>query len=251
MLLMQTKGRSAVMSALFVFWLGFAGDRGAWQSEALARQSQRAKELMAAGRFEEAIPIYRQVNQAFPWNPGLLLNLALAEHMAGHERESIPHFEAVLRTQPGLMPALISLGAARLALNQPEQAIAPLQKVLAADSKNNDARGMLAAALLGAGHADQAADQYRKLTEVTPNDPRAWYGLGKSYESIAAATFDRLQKTSAQSPFVAALVADTRVQKRQHRAALILYREALKQSPPPRCVHAATPEISRKTTTQD
>src|SRR5260370_3563586 len=233
MLLMQTKARTALLSALFLFWLCFAGDLGAWQSEALARQSQRAKELMAAGRFEEAITIYKQMTQAVPGNPGLLLNLALAEHMAGHERESIPHFEAVLRTQPGLVPALISLGAARLALNQPEQAIAPLQKVLAADSKNSDARGMLAAALLAAGHADQAADQYRKLTEASPEDPRAWYGLAKSYESIAAATFDRLQKTSAQSPFAAALVTDTRVQTRQHRRALILDPEGLEKYPNP------------------
>src|SRR5260370_27631391 len=173
MLLMQTKGRTALLSALFLFWLCFAGDLGAWQSEALARQSQRAKELMAAGRFEEAIPIYRQMTQAVPGNPGLLLNLALAEHMAGHELEAIPHFEAVLKTQPTLAPALISLGAARLALNQPEQAIAPLQKAVTTDAANLDARGMLASALLAAGHADQAAEQYRKLSEMSADDPRA------------------------------------------------------------------------------
>ena len=85
---------------------------------------------MASGRFEEAIPIYRQMVKAEPGNPGLLLNLGLAQHMAGHEREAIPTFEAVLKSQPDSLPALISLGSARLALNQPAEAIAPLRKAV-------------------------------------------------------------------------------------------------------------------------
>jgi Putative Zn-dependent protease, contains TPR repeats len=229
-------GRAALLPVLFFL-----------QTADLALQSQRAKEMMAAGKFEEAIPIYRQLTKAAPGNPGLLLNLALAEHMAGHELEAIPHFEAVLKTQPTLAPALISLGAARLALNQPEQAIAPLQKAVAADSGNNDARGMLASALLAAGRADQAAEQYRKLTEISADDPRAWYGLGKSYESIAATVFDRLRQAAPQSSFAAALVADARVQRRQYRGAFLLYREALQQSPNLHGLHAAIAEIYRKT----
>jgi tetratricopeptide (TPR) repeat protein len=240
---MQSTGRTALLSVLFFF----AAALSAWQSEDLAVQSQRAKEMMAAGKFEEAIPIYKRLTQAAPGNPGLLLNLALAEHMAGHEREAIPHFEAVLKTQPTLAPALLSLGAARLALNQPEQAIAPLQKAIAADTGNRDARGMLAGALLGAGRFDPAAEQYRKLTEMSADDSRAWYGLGKSYESIATDAFDRLQKGSPQSPFVAALVADTRVQRRQYPAAIVLYQEALKQSPNLHGAHAALAEVYRKT----
>src|ERR1700730_831770 len=101
---MPSTGRAALLPVLFFF-----------QSSDLALQSQHAKEMMAAGRFEEAIPIYKRLTQSAPGNPGLLLNLALAEHMAGHEREAIPHFEAVLKTQPTLAPALLSLGAARLA----------------------------------------------------------------------------------------------------------------------------------------
>jgi len=244
---MQSTGRAALLPVLFFL----AAALSAWQSEDLALQSQRAKEMMAAGKFEEAIPIYKRLTQAAPGNPGLLLNLALAEHMAGHEREAIPHFEAVLKTQPTLEPALISLGAARLALNQPEQAIAPLQKAVAADATNGDARGMLASALLGSGRSDQAAEQYRRLTEMASDDPRAWYGLGKSYESIAVAAFDSLRKASPQSPFVAALVADTRVQRRQYRGAFVLYQEALKQAPNLHGVHAALGEIYRKTGRSD
>src|SRR6476661_6242350 len=130
-----------MLLALFLF----AVQLSAGQSEDLtAAKFAQARQLMASGRFEEAIPIYRQMVKAEPGNPGLLLNLGLAQHMAAHHREAIPNLEAVLKVQPGLVPALLSLGASRLALNQPQLAIAPLEKVVSAEPENRDARGMLA-----------------------------------------------------------------------------------------------------------
>ena len=80
------------------------------QPEDMAARFAQARQLMSSGRFEEAIPIYRQMVKAEPGNPGLLLNLGLAQHMAGREREAIPTLEAVLKIQPDSLPALISLG---------------------------------------------------------------------------------------------------------------------------------------------
>lgn len=202
---------------------------------------------MAAGRFEEAIPVCKELVQALPGNTGLLLNLALAEHMAGHERESIPHFEAVLRSQPKLTAALLSLGAARLSLNEPQLAVAPLQKAAAVEPGNRDARGMLGDALMGAGRFPEAAEQFRKLAAAAPDDPRAWYRLGKSYEALGQAAFERLRKSNPQSPYVSALVGDTRVQRRQYSSAYFFYREALKQLPDLHGLHAALAEVYRKT----
>jgi len=229
--------------ALFSFGLLLFGS----QTDDQTRDSKHANDLMAAGRYEQAIPIYRRLVDALPGNTGLLLNLALAEHMAGREREAIPHLEAVLKSQPNLMPALLSLGAARLALNEPQAAIAPLQRVVKADPKNRDARGMLAGALLDAGRFEQAAGQYRELATIAPDDPRAWYGLGMSYQSYAGEIFERMQKANPQSPYVSALIADTRVQRRQYRSAFFFYSEALKQLPNLRGVHAAMAELYRKT----
>ncbi|MES1257559.1 MAG: tetratricopeptide repeat protein [Acidobacteriota bacterium] len=213
----------------------------------LAAKSERAKTLMAVGRFAEAVPIYKELVSAVPGNPGLLLNLGMAEHMAGNEKEAIPILEAVLKLQPRSMPALMSLGAARLALREPALAIGPLQKAVAAEPENPDARGMLADALNGAEQFDAAAGQYRKLTDLAPNDPRAWYGLGMTYQSVATSAFERLQKLNGKSPFVAALIADTRVQRRQYRSAFYFYSEALKQLPGTHGIHAALAEVYRKT----
>ncbi len=202
---------------------------------------------MAAGRYEEALSIYQRLVRELPGNHGLVLDLALAEHMAGHDRESIPHFEAVLKAEPTLGPALLSLASARLALNEPLLAIAPLQKVVAREPGNRDARGMLAGALMDAGRFEQAAAQYRQLSTLAPDDPRAWYGLGMSYQSLAGSAFDRLQKLDPQSPYVAVLVADTRVQRRQYRSAFFFYNEALKQLPNLHGIRAALAEVYRKT----
>jgi tetratricopeptide (TPR) repeat protein len=217
------------------------------QSDPLASDSRRAKEMMAAGKFEEAILLYRHLVQVLPGNPGLLLNLALAEHMAGREREAIPNLEAVLRLQPKAMPALLGLGAARLAMNQPQQALVPLQSAVAVQPENRDARGLLAEALSRLTRFDRAAEQYRKLTELSPDDPRGWYGLGSAYESIAANAFERLRKVDPNSPYVAALIADTRVQRHRYSSAFFFYREALKQLPGLHGTHAALADVYRKT----
>ena len=84
------------------------------QSEDLGAKSQRAKELMAQGKFADAVPLYRELNVAVPNNPGLLLNLGMALHMAGDERKSLPHLEAAIKLDPQLTPAWLFLGAARL-----------------------------------------------------------------------------------------------------------------------------------------
>jgi tetratricopeptide (TPR) repeat protein len=242
-LFFRSEGRAAMLPALF---LSLASLLTA-QSDELALKSQRAKQLMEVGQYEQAVPIYRQLVQAVPGNPGLLLNLALALHMAGHDREAIPHLESVLKIQPNAVPALIALGTARLATGQPTLAIAPLDKAVGLAPKDAEARGLLADALTAANRFDQAAEQYRKLTDFSPDDPRAWYGLGMTYQGMALNAFDRLQKQNATSPYVSALAADARVQRRQYSSAYFFYNEALKQLPNLHGIHAALAEVYRKT----
>ncbi len=79
-----------------------AAPRAFSQSENLAAKSQQAKELMAEGRFAEAVPLYRDLNRAVPNNAGLMLNLGMALHMAGDERKAIPLLEAAVKLDPNL-----------------------------------------------------------------------------------------------------------------------------------------------------
>ena len=217
------------------------------QSDQLREQSRRGKELMSQGRFDEAADIYRAMVKALPGNSGLLLNLGLAEEMGGHFDKAIPHFEAVLKNQPNSVPALTSFAMSHLQLNQPAAALAPLNKLTTLEPKNPNARGMLAGAEMELGHFENAAQQYRQLTILAPSDAKAWYGLGKAYESLAASSFERLSKSDAQSGYVALLLGEARTQQRQYRSAFFFYREGEKKLPQLPGLHSGLAQIYRST----
>jgi predicted Zn-dependent protease len=217
------------------------------QPDSLPEKLAQANQLMAAGRFEDAIPLYRQLVKTDPANPGLLLNLGLAEHMAGHEREAIPTLETVLKAQPNSVPALVTLGSVRLALNQPAEAISPLRRALNEKPADHETRGLLASALLGAKRLDEAGEEYRKLADTLTDDPRVVYGLGMTYQATAEAAFNQLQKAGPTSPYVSALVAETRVQRRQYRSGFFFFNEAAKQLPNLHGIHASLADVYRKT----
>lgn len=220
-------------------------------SDDLARKSVHVKELMAAGRFAEAVPLCEELVRALPSNPGLRLNLGLALQMSGRGREAIPQFEMVLKSDPKSLPALLSLGMARLEANEPAAAIPPLEKAVKIDASNNDARGMLAGALLTTGRASEAVTHYRTLTGRTPADPKAWHGLGRAYETRAEEAFEELTKTAQGSPEWLTLVADSRMAQRQYRSAFFFYRQALRKRPQFRPAYIGVSDVYRATNHPD
>jgi len=235
--------RRLFIGAAFLFLHGFAGA----QKNDLAFQSQQAKQLMAEGRFDDAIPIYERLLAAVPGNWGLILNLGLAEEMGGHPQKAIPHLESVLKVQPDSVPALTSLGMAYLQLNQPAAAIAPLEKLTKIQPENQNARGMLAGAYLALNRPTEAANQYQKLTTLDASDAKDWYGLGKSYESLATLSFTELSKKAPQSAYVAVLLGDARLQRRQYRSAFFFYREAQNKMPNLAGLHAGLAKVYQGT----
>src|SRR5436190_24202567 len=95
-----------------------AQSSGLPQPDSLALKSQRAKQLMAEGYFAQAIHLYRELNQAVPNNPGLLLNLGMAMHIARTEREATSELEAAVKLDPALALAWRFLETDRLHVPQ-------------------------------------------------------------------------------------------------------------------------------------
>jgi tetratricopeptide (TPR) repeat protein len=217
------------------------------QSDDLTLKSRRAKEFMAKGNFTEAIALYRELNQAVPNNPGLMLNLGMALHMAGDERKSIPELEAALKLDPKLTPAWLFLGAARLQLGNVSAAVEPLKMVLRQEPDHQGALEMLASALLSLGRDAQAAQKYQKLVDLNSESSSAWYGLGRSYESLSARAFDELQNTAPDSGYLLALMAEARLRDQQFSSAFYLYRKALEKMPAMRGLHRQVADIYRQT----
>jgi predicted Zn-dependent protease len=202
---------------------------------------------MAAGRYAEAVPIYRELVGAMPGNAGLLVNLGMALHLSGKDQEAVPEFEAALRLQPGSLPAALFLGAAQMRLGKPAAAVAPLQRAVRLQPENREARSMLADALLALDRHAEAEPHLRRLTRIAPADPAVWFQLGKTYEALAGRAFETLLQRDPESSFALALVAGARLDQGQTAAAFHLFRKALERGPSQRGLHAAVAGIYRGT----
>lgn len=210
------------------------------QSPELAQKSHEAKQLMAAGRFAEAVPIYSELVKAAPGNPGFLLDLGMALHLSGSDRAAIGALEGVLKLQPRALPALAMLGASWLRLGDPAKAISPLQKATTIDPKDKEVRQMLADTLLMVGRYSEAATHLKALAGLDPRDPKSWFGLGRTYEALAQETFTKIPP---DSPYSLALAAEARLKQKRFTSAFTLYRDAASKLPTLRAIHAGLSEV--------
>lgn len=217
------------------------------QTLAPEEMSRRAKELMAAGRYGAAVPYYEDLVKAMPANPGLRLNLAMALHLSGQDERAIPEFERVLTQQPRALPALMLCGASYLRTGHPEKAVPKLEKALTLAPDDLEGRAMLADALLMLDRFAAALPHLRKLAAATPENPKAWYGLGRSYEAISLKAFEELERHSQDSPWWLMLAAEARLKLGRNTAAFALYRAALEKDPRFPGAHAGLAEVYRKT----
>src|SRR5258707_13505056 len=84
------------------------------QEDQLALKSRQAKSLLAQGRYADAIPLDEELVKALPGNPGLRLNLGIAERMAGHDRQAAATLGWGIGVEPNHGPALAMSSATYL-----------------------------------------------------------------------------------------------------------------------------------------
>ena len=122
-------------NSLVAVLLCVAAVRASAQEELLAAKSRAGNQALAAGRYTEAIRIYRELVTALPENPGLRFNLGMALDKAGQPAAAIPQLEQSTRAQPDFAPAWFLLGLAYQQLGKPHEAIAPLRKAVSLDGR--------------------------------------------------------------------------------------------------------------------
>jgi predicted Zn-dependent protease len=234
--LMRALARVATR-VLIALSIGASPGASASPSQDLAGQAMQARDAMAAGRFADAARLYGEIVRALPDEPGMRLNLGMALSMDGRLQEAIPHLQAALRLKPDLLPASLFLGAAYAELGQPAKAVEPLQRFVAAQPDHREARQMLADSLLSLERWSAAARHYGALAQQAPAEPRAWYGLERSYEGLSRQTFETLQKTSPESPYLSLLVAEALISQERDKSAFPLLREAVAKNARPAEAH--------------
>jgi predicted Zn-dependent protease len=213
----------------------------------LVAASERATAAMNDGRYDEAVRLYREMLKTRPADAGLSMNLGIALAMAGREAEAIEPLAKAITLRPSLIPAHLFLGSSYLALGQPERAVAPLERAVAARPADVESLGLLAQARLAAGDVARASTAFRRLTEMAPALPAAWYGLGQTWNALAQQALESFAADPPESPWRALLVADALREGGRFSEAFGAYRALAAAAPSPRSVHEALASIYEKT----
>jgi tetratricopeptide (TPR) repeat protein len=221
------------------------------QIEDAGAKARRARELAVAGRTEEAIPVFRELAEAHPNDADVLVNLSIVEFKARRFRDAADHAAAAARLRPDSLAANLFLGSSYEELGQHSLALKPLEKVIAMQPQDRNARVMLAQALLNLNRYEEAAAHFQKASDSASADPKVWYGLGRSFEALSENAFQKLEDANPESPYWHALVADQYVTQRRYGSAFFHYRQALKGNVILPGLHAGLATVYRRTGHQD
>ncbi|HKW98228.1 MAG TPA: tetratricopeptide repeat protein [Bryobacteraceae bacterium] len=210
-------------------------------------KAKRARELVLAGKTAEAIPIYAELARSAPGDPSSLLNLAIAEFKSKRFQDSAEHAQAALRLEPASAAANLFLGASYAELGEHSKAVGALEQAVALGPNDRNALVLLAEELLALGRDRDAAERFLKASELAPQNPKVWFGLGRSYEALAEESVQRLKSTAADSAYCKALTGDMFLKQRRYGNAFPNYKQALAAAPGLHGVHAALAMLYERT----
>jgi predicted Zn-dependent protease len=235
--------RTRALSPLLAILLLLPAQAGAAQPPDVAAKSEAGKNAMAAGRYDEAAVIYAQLARSLPDDPGILMNLGMAQTMANRPREAIAPLERAVKLDPSLHPAWLFLGTAYLDARDAARAVQPLVRAVETEPRSIKAHQMLANAYLALERDEEAGKVLDTLTRLAPQDPAAWYALGQNHEARALRAFEQLRTSAPDSPYESLLVADVLASQEEYAQALEVCQAVLQRAPTLRPAVEAIVEI--------
>jgi len=137
-----------------------------------------------------------------PRHPAFYVFMAQALHASGQAAKAIPYYNKALKLDPKFLPALRSLGATQLQLNDLSAAMATLQR--AVDSHPKDSLAWLEFARLHRAqlNGDQAAAAARKAIALEPE-------LVDAYKLLAAILTESGDRSGAEAALRSAIQLQT------------------------------------------
>jgi len=151
-------------------------------------KTERCRELVEAclktNRFDEAIPLYRQLIDLNPCDDSYRLGLAWAYHDSGRSEEAVSCFEQLFEIE---LERRVFTGFAFDELVRIYKEIDKLdclvhvcERAVAAQPEDIALLGELGNAYLKAGRAADAVHIFRKMTTMEPEDPVFFCSLGEA-----------------------------------------------------------------------
>lgn len=178
------------------------------RADEYAELFQKAVVYSQEGKYREAILTYQAALKIRPKAPEAINNLAVMYYETHEYRRAFETAGQIWESHPELKSAALIRGMAAVQSNRPQDAIAPLEKLLEADPKNRDALLALASARVAMSQLSEATGIYQRQTEFLPSDAMAWYGLAICYERRAEQTSEKLAKMPGGYAYSKRLVAE-------------------------------------------
>ena len=169
---------------------------------------QKAAALSQQGNYRDAILAYQAALKIRPNAPEAINNLAVMYYEAHDYQKAFQTAAPIWKSHPELKSAALIRGMAAVQCNRPQDAIAPLEKLLVSDPKNRDALLALASARVALNQLPKATEIYEQLTVFSPGDSMAWYGLAICYERRAEQASEKLAHMPGGFSYSKRLIAE-------------------------------------------
>ncbi len=149
------------------------------QNDPTGAQIERARQLLAQGKGEEALKILQGEIQLEPKDirPYLLASRTLL--VLGRPEEALQEAQRALELAPDDPDAVYQLGTVKLALKDLDAAEVDLRHALELDPDHVPALNDLAVLLLVKGQRDEARGLLQKVLKLRPDDPQAKANLAR------------------------------------------------------------------------
>lgn len=169
-------------------------------SQRIVYQSGEIEALLAAGRLQDARSKAKNLLDRAPKSPIANYLMARVELQAGNPSQALAHAQAVLAAQPSSGHGYMMAGAAHLMLGQTTQAERQLERAVANEPDNVQARRLLAQTRLGLQAPDRALEALGPLAQGTDPDAASLAGIASIRAGDPDAAVEIFQRQLEQRP---------------------------------------------------
>lgn len=188
-----------------------------------------------AGDLDGAVREFQRVVELAPEMAAAHVNLGAAWFEKKDYGKAIPALRKALELDATLVGARGMLGAALLAQGYAEEAIPFLEAARSFD--------LLGVALLESGRAREAVDRLEAALEKRPDDPDLLYYLGQAHGKLARQALERLRAAGPETARVQLVLGETAAAAGNREAAEKHLRAALARRPELRGAHYELGEL--------
>ena len=168
---------------------------------------QQALEYQRAGRYREAIELYRRVIQLAPNAAAAYFNMGLSYAALNQLQDALAAFRQTTYLDPKHYQAYWAMGSVYVAMKQYAEAVGAYESSLGINPNFVAARLGLGDARLGLRQYREALGEYSRARDLEPGNGLAYRGVGLAYYNLkqfadALASFQRAAQITPNDPDV-------------------------------------------------